>query len=212
MKTLFSILLLALIINNANGQTKDTAKFEIGIGTAILSQAIFNPQNSTPYFLTVKAIKGSGAFRVGIGGRYTTIDDNNSATLIDDETYNFGIRLGYEGRFEFKENWLVNIGGDLSFDISQTIESRIYLINNTSEIVTTTTLSESFGIGLVTGIQYYFNDRISISTEGILRFTQTNNDYKTNQGNSTVNIITGENTVRDSNFFLPTSIFLVFRF
>lgn len=212
MRTIFSILLLALIINNANGQTKDTAKIEIGIGTAILSQTIFNPQNSTPYFLTVKAIKGSGAFRVGIGGRYTTIDDNDPTTLIDDETYNLGIRLGYEGRFEFKEKWLVNIGGDLSFDIRQTIENQIYLINNTNEIVTTTTLSESFGIGLVTGIQYYFNDRISISTEGILRFTQTNNDYKTNQGNSTVNIITGENTVRDSSFFLPTSIFLVFRF
>lgn len=212
MKTVFSILFLALIINNASGQTKDTTRIEIGIGTAILSQAIFNPQNSTPYFLTGKVIKGLGAFRVGIGGRYTTVDDSDPTTLNDDETYNLGIRIGYEGRFEFKEKWLVSIGGDLSFDVNQTMEDRIYLINNTSEIFTVTALSESFGIGLVTGIQYYFNDRISISTEGVLRFTQTNNSYKRNQVNSFVNIITEGNTVRDSNFFLPTSIFLVIRF
>ncbi|MGB0985125.1 MAG: hypothetical protein ACPG19_13830 [Saprospiraceae bacterium] len=209
MKHLFLSILFIGLISNVQAQDSSTIKkHEIGIGTGFFTQNLSNTNLISPYFFTYKSINQSNyAFRFGLGGYYSE-ENNDSISFSNPNDFRLAVRVGWEKRYNLAKNWLINVGGDLSYRLDQ--EKKSVLENNVQKEIMINS-SEQFGFGVVAGFQYYFNDRISISTESTILFSFGEQKSETKMS-SGVSIINDATRNRDLEFILPTSIFLVVAF
>jgi len=109
--------------------------------TPLLTQLIpFNRSNPTvagPYMMTYRSYRGNNAFRFGLGSNLSIETANN-------RTASFNMRMGWEKKKSFYENWSYSFGLDFfvsggGFNIANTANSE----------------SGAFGTGIVWGIEYF---------------------------------------------------------
>lgn len=119
--------------------------------TPLLTQLIpFNRSNPTvagPYMMTYRSYRGNNAFRFGLGSNLSNETFNNN-------TATFNMRMGWEKKKSFYENWSYSFG--LDFFIS----GGGFNISNASN-----TEAGIFGTGLVWGIEYFLNPKVSLNVE-----------------------------------------------
>ncbi len=119
--------------------------------TPLLTQLIpFNRSNPTvagPYMMTYRSYRDNNAFRFGLGANLSDESFNNS-------TATFNMRMGWEKKKSFYESWSYSFG--LDFFIS----GGGFNLSNASN-------SESgvFGTGVVWGIEYFVNPKVSLNVE-----------------------------------------------
>lgn len=209
-----SILLILLCASffTLKAQNASELKHEFGVSTAFLSDALFNSNDANPYLLTYKYILGRDAFRLGLGGSYlNNSDDDENSTITKDIAYDLAARLGYEKRFSIKEKWLASFGFDVGYQVLGLVRETSDFFNGTSSDVRSTSSNIIYNVGLVGGLQFYINDRISISTETSIMANFRSNTSKVDFDNGFEDFEdTNNSTLIAIN--LPTSLYLVLRF
>lgn len=212
MKQFILLFLISASIHSLKAQNTSELKHEVGVSTAFLSNAIFNSDNASPYLITYKYITGSNALRIGLGGNYiSNNDDDESSTLSKDIAYDAAFRIGYEKRIPIKERWLANIGADVSYQVDAVERVSTDFFNGNPTDVTSRFSVTNYGTGLVGGLQFYINDRISLSTETnimanfmfnntVIGFEDQPDPFEQSTSNTSIGIT------------LPTSFYLIIRF
>jgi hypothetical protein len=213
MKQFILVLLVGASIHSLKAQNTSELKHEIGVSTAFLSDAIFNSDNASPYLITYKYITGSNALRIGLGGNYiNNNDDDENSTLSKDIAYDAAFRVGYEKRIPIKERWLASIGADLSYQVDAAERVSSDFFGGTSnDDVTSYFSTTNYGLGLVGGLQFYINDRISLSTETniMVNFMSDNTVIEFDSQPEPFDQSTSSTRI---GIILPTSLYLVIRF
>ena len=106
-----------------------------------------NPLVSGPYMMSYRAYRGRNAFRFGLGANLSAETfDNNSASL--------NMRMGWERKKSFYDNWSYSFG--LDFFVSGGSFNLVANGNNEDG---------AFGLGFVWGIEYFFNPKVSLNIE-----------------------------------------------
>jgi hypothetical protein len=212
MKQLILLFLISASIHSLKAQNTSELKHEVGVSTAFLSNAIFNSDNASPYLITYKYITGSNALRIGLGGNYiSNNDDDENSTLSKDIAYDAAFRIGFEKRIPIKKRWLANIGADVSYQVDAVERVSTDFFNGNPTDVTSSFSVTNYGAGLVGGLQFYINDRISLSTETnimanfrfnntLIGFEDQPDPFEQSTSNTSIGIT------------LPTSFYLIIRF
>jgi hypothetical protein len=121
--------------------------------TSLLSMVLpFNKTNPFlvgPYNVAFKSYRNNRGWRFGIGANLNGLDD-------DLRNSNLNLRIGYEWRKPIYKRWYYTKGIDLN------------LFAGSLNIPNTPTNAMGMGISSVWGIEYYIQDRVSISTETAL--------------------------------------------
>lgn len=124
--------------------------------TPLLTQLVpfnrSNPNVAGPYMMTYRSYRQNNAFRFGLGA-------NISEDAIDNNNASFNMRMGWERKKSFYENWSYSFGFD--FFISG---GGFNLVNGGNGN------DASFGGGLVWGIEYFLNPKISLNVESAFYF------------------------------------------
>lgn len=119
--------------------------------TPLLTQLIpfnrSNPLVAGPYMMTYRSYRDNNAFRFGLGANLTNESFNNS-------TATFNMRMGWEKKKSFYESWSYSFG--LDFFISGGGFNLSNASNNESGV---------FGTGVVWGIEYFVNPKVSLNVE-----------------------------------------------
>ena len=106
-----------------------------------------NPLVSGPYMMSYRAYRGRNAFRFGLGANLSSETfDNNSASL--------NMRMGWERKKSFYDNWSYSFG--LDFFVSGGSFNLVANGNNEDG---------AFGLGFVWGMEYFFNPKVSLNIE-----------------------------------------------
>lgn len=163
---IFSLLcLVALGIDKLHAQTDTLTKYKmIGMNmTPLISQVIPFKTPSTrvgPYnFIYKSYYKQNTAFRMGLG--MNLMDVVNGRTFIHVNT-----RIGVEKQKKLYKNWYVNGGLDaIGFAGGFNIPGDVA---NTGGINFGSNPDVGLGLGMTMGVEYFFNPRISLSTESML--------------------------------------------
>lgn len=141
------------LLSDSNIKFPDRYKV-VGINTTpLLTQLIpfnrSNPLVAGPYFMTLRSYRGRNAFRYGLGANLNSNSiNNNNASL--------NLRLGWERRKSFYEQWSYSFGFDLFFS-----GGGFNLANTDIDF-------GSVGFGFVWGIEYFINQKVSLNIETAL--------------------------------------------
>ena len=158
--------------------------------------------------ITYKYHYGSKAFRLGLGGNFSQIDEDTDGNGNRTTNNNrFDIRLGYEWNKQITKRWAFYSGMDIlaGNDFSSSVSDNF-------ERVETSTRTTTVGGGPILGIQFFINSHISLMTEGSLYYKHSMvNTKETFSLNAEFNS-DETNSRNDLNFGLPTALFFVIRF
>ena len=221
MKTVFSMLLLLAFCTNhlvaQEAATKATQP-ELGVNfTRFLDEAIdFGGGNTSlsPYLVTFKKLDETGTgLRMGAGISFDTEknkEKDGSTTTVDGSFFNSNInfRIGKEWQRSLSEKWSWYYGLDA---ISAVGYRNVKSKQNDNE-KTTNSVQGGLGGGPVVGLQFMFNKRIGIYTEGSIYFGAAYTHLKNTFGD------TGQEDEKETNFRtgldfnLPSNIYLFIRF
>jgi len=189
---------------------------EIGVSaTSLLFQFLKSDNenvNQNPYLLTYKLIaRKKYALRLGVG--YDFFQNERFIDGTSDKVTNtlssIDARLGVEYRKYFGKKWMGTFGVDGIF--RSTLDE---LLSDTAfDRVTILTDGIGFGGGAVIGLQVHLTDKLMLGTEGAFYFlnmeTTTDTIFETStQFNSDPEVATDFT----SETFLPSTIYLIFRF
>lgn len=177
MKKSFSILALLALVQYVRAQ--DTAysepiklTTEVGLQTNALFSRLTGSEaglQQNPYLLTGKLVYGRLALRTGIGGSYkkTVQKEEGFADSKTNTSQSLDLRLGIERRFELGRRWMGMVGADAVGAWSQTKEVE----DSGFDVITISEDVQTFGGGLVSGIQFNVSERLSFYTEGFVYYT-----------------------------------------
>jgi len=133
--------------------------------TPLLTQLIpFNRSNPTvagPYMMSFRSYRDNNAFRFGLGS-------NLSNETLNNRTATFNMRMGWEKKKSFYQNWSYSFG--LDFFIS----GGGFNLSNAAN-----TETGVFGTGIVWGIEYFLNPKISLNVETAFYLGAGGNDGPT---------------------------------
>lgn len=177
------------------GLAKDTAQFPV-----------------SPYIFGYKyKLNRTQALRLGIG-----VDFRNTNTRLgqfaDNRTtssFSSDLRAGYEFQRFLAEKWLWTYG----FDVYGSVGQSKIIIDSGFDKNTTTIDNKTLGFGLVTGIRYDFNPRVSVGSEMSLSTLRTQSSTKrTFTANPQFNENVSETVDVRTRFIGPANVYLSIRF
>jgi len=202
--------------NTAFGQDEDSilnekySEFGINVTSFVNEFISLNNNNSDvgKYMVTYKYHFGKKAFRLGLGGRFSQMDDETEGGGNRSTKHNvFDIRVGYEIKNKISSRWAYYVGIDGVFGWNEFTSTTF----NFDQVEIKNTLT-SFGGGPIMGIQFFINPKISLATEGGLFFvTDTSREMEKFSINPNFNKDESSSSSR-LNFGLPTSLFFIIRF
>jgi len=188
---------------------------ELGVnGTSLLFQ-FFKSDNENvsqnPYLLTYKLIRKRSGVRIGVGydlEKNERFIDGTSDKITDTQS-SVDVRLGFETRRYFGKKWMGTFGvdciGRLTLDelISDTSFDRVIIQEE----------AKGIGGGPVIGLQFHLTPNLMLGTESAFYFLSmkktTDTIFETStQFNSNPEVTTD----LTSETFLPSTIYIVFRF
>ncbi|MFK7774483.1 MAG: hypothetical protein AB8F94_20235 [Saprospiraceae bacterium] len=185
---------------------------EVGINaTSFINEFVSLNSNDAAigdYMITYKYHFGSKAFRLGLGGNFSQMDEDTDGNGTRNTNSNsFDIRIGYEWNKKITKRWAFYSGMDIiagnNFSSS---------VSDNFERVETSSRTTIVGGGPVLGIQFFINSHISLMTEGSLYYKHSIiNTKETFSLNGEFNK-DDTNSRNDLNFGLPTALFFVIRF
>jgi len=215
-----SLLLFIAIIfaSSIYAQDEKPKNNELGINATSFIKEFFSLNSADvdegPYMITYKKHKGNNAFRLGLGGQFSQlnedIDGGGKLTTKD----NFvALRVGYEWTKSVAKRWNIYYGLDVITDFSQSAsQTTSFLSQGQIEDTELKTQSISFGGGPVLGIQFFISKNISLVTEGSLYYKYTSvNEKQIFQIQSQFNK-DDKSSNQNFDFGLPTALFFVIRF
>jgi Protein of unknown function (DUF3575) len=167
---------------------------------------------TSPYWFAYKWLYKEGrAVRAGVGADFKSFKDrlgdfaDNKKTTI----WSFDTRLGYEFQKRLAEHWAWTYGMDAYF--GQFKDKTV--IDSGFDVNTDIVSGTSFGFGLVMGIRYDFNSRVSIGSEMSLSTLRTNSSEKrfftANPQFDQTKFVSNETKTR---FVGPSNLYLSIRF
>ena len=198
--------------NESHGEHDHEKYSEVGINaTSFINEFIsLNSNNASigDYMISYKYHFGSKALRFGLGGEFSSTDEDtggNGTRTTKNNSFDF--RMGYEWNKKVSKRWAFYTGVDL-------VASNDFSVSSAEnfEVTETTTRTTSYGGGPILGIQFFINSHISLQTEGSLYYRHSIINEKTDFSiSSEFNIDVTDNR-DDLNFGLPTALFFVIRF
>lgn len=214
---LLLITLLFTLTNILNAQTsqKDQPgkqKFhELGINvTTFINEFVSLNNNDADlgnYMVTYKYHIGKNAFRFGLGGRFSQLDEPVGGGNRVTKENKFDLRAGYEWNKPISKRWSFYYGLDAIAGNNQSVTVAV-----NSDEVTTTDKSTYFGGGGLIGVQFFINSHISIATESSLYYqhemTITKADFRLDPSSNFEETKTND----FADFGVPTALFFVIRF
>ncbi|MEM6262325.1 MAG: outer membrane beta-barrel protein [Bacteroidota bacterium] len=188
---------------------------EVGINaTFFIKQLLDLSENdiaTSPYLFTYRMAIGKWGIRAGVGGtnQRTETSEEGFADTETQQDYSLDARLGVERLLPVGKRWMVNFG----LDATTRLVGNVNIIETGFDRVETTTSTTGFGFGPVMGIQFFFNEHLSLYTEGSFYYTffttTTERDF-TNfpQFNDEEERVEGQELLNN----LPATLWLVYRF
>lgn len=185
---------------------------EVGINaTSFINEFVSLNSNDAAvgdYMISYKYHFGGKAFRLGLGGNFSQIDedtDGNGTRTTNNNS--FDLRLGYEWNKKITKRWAFYTGMDVIVGNSYTSS-----VADNFERVVTSNRTTTFGGGPVLGIQFFINSHISLMTEGNMYYRHSIiNDKQTFSLNPEFDE-DETNTRNNLGFGLPTALFFIIRF
>ena len=167
--------------------------------------------SQNPYLLTGKLVYGRLALRAGIGGSYKKLVKRetgfaDSQTTLDQS---FDLRLGLERQFELGPRWTGTVGLDGMGSWAQ----QKNIDDSGFDVITVSEDLQSFGGGLVSGLQFKLTERFSLYTEGFVYFATGN--ITSGRFFQNFPIFDDEKKKTETSELkigLPSSLYVVFRF
>jgi hypothetical protein len=220
MKNKITIVFLFLGIHlfAQNENTDETPKIrfqhEVGVNTTLLLKQVLSFSDNTiplsPYTFTYKMIRKNKGIRFGIGGSFTS-NVEKQTSFADNKTVNNqkgSARLGFEWQKNVGKKWKSWFGVDALGGIS--------VVENVSDSgfdqVSIGTSNNSYGLGVVFGAEWRFNEHFSLATESSFNGVFTEKSDYTTFAARTQDDISKSTSGKDFSTVLPTSIFLVYKF
>ncbi len=218
----FLILPFMLLSQDEPVETLETsdvkiARHEVGINvTDFLKRLVsFNEleiDDPNSYLITYKIlINHERAIRFGLNANYSKSEQEFvTSSFNGDElkSYNFDFRFGLLMNRRLTNHWSAYLGLDLIYGLAHTESS----LSNQFQPVLITEESSELGGGPALGIQYFFNSKISISTELSLYYkyieSQTEQDFDNNGFSDQV--VNNKRTLAE--LATPASLYFNFRF
>lgn len=166
------------------------------------------------YVLTYKKHKGNSALRIGLGGKFSQVNEDieGGGKLTTKDNF-AALRIGYEWKKSVSQKWNIYYGLDAITDYTQQV-SKTSSFLNTGEVENINLSSDqiAFGGGPILGIQFFISKNITLATEGSLYFKfNTENEKETFAIQSQFNKDdTSTSTTFD--FGLPTALFFTIWF
>lgn len=164
------ILIMPLCLSSivwAQEEEKTPSRHQIGINaTYFTSNFLGLNQNDLilgPYAISYKLRMKKTYLRLGFGGKASnsTRENDFAANIFDRKTQIFDVRAGLEWQKPLTDRWLLFYGIDAivggAFNQTIALSSFDEVVNNINKTY--------FGAGPEIGIQFFINDRISLSTE-----------------------------------------------
>ena len=215
---LFFLITFISISLLAQDDSNKSLTHEIGINATSFIKNFFSLNSSDvdegDYMLTYKKHNANRAFRLGLGGRFSQVNEDidGGGKLTTKDNF-IALRVGYEWKNSISQKWNIYYGLDAIADFTQSNSSTNAFLN-TGQIEKVELISEdyAFGGGPILGIQFFISDQISLTTEGSLYFRYNNLTEKEKfQVQSQFN---KEDTSSKSkfDFGLPTALFFTFWF
>lgn len=216
MKRLLPLIALVLTYTSLFAQNpvpiKDTTKtlHELGVNSTFFVANFLTfsgnvPVSVDPYAIQYKALAhGKDGVRFGLGANYRSFDESEDGNI--DKTWNsqVNMRLGYEHRTQVAKKWKIFFGTDVVWAYQNASTE----FNNGFQNVKIKNIQRSLGTGLVFGIQFFANKRISMGTETSAQFLFTEFEESTSiDGNLPDNDVV-KSELSTFNFVLPTSIYI----
>ena len=210
----FSILVFSpqsLLAQDEEMVTKE--KFsEFGINaTGFINEFISLNSNDSDlgdYMITYKYHVGKTAWRFGLGGKFSQInDDTEGGGNRETKDNALDFRVGFEVKKKISKRWSFYTGLDAIIGMEQSKSSTFNF-----EEVKITNNSTTYGGGPVVGIQFFINSHISLATEGSLYFQSTQLKEKEEFSINTEFNTDESSTINDLNFGLPTALFFIIKF
>ena len=171
MKYIICVIVLlfpAVTVWSQEGEKKEKkVHHEIGLNASYFVKQFVdlgdNDLSISPYLLTYRMYFGTWALRFGIGATYNK--NNTERTRFTDkeafENYSIDMRIGMEKRLDFSTRWKGFIGIDgIGFGNKDRQE-----LDSGFDIVTVSETESGWGIGPVLGVQFFINEKLSLSTE-----------------------------------------------
>ena len=166
------------------------------------------------YVLTYKKHQQNRALRIGLGGRFSQVNEDleGGGKLTTKDNF-AALRVGYEWNKSVAQRWNIYYGLDAITDFTQSVSSTSSFLN-TGQIEDVKLSSEriGFGGGPIIGIQFFISKNISLATEGSLYFRyNTSNDKESFAIQSQFN--KDETSFSSTfDFGLPTALFFTIWF
>jgi hypothetical protein len=167
---------------------------------------------TSPYWLAYKWLYKEGrAIRAGVGADFKTFKDRlgNFADNKKTTIWSFDTRLGYEFQKRLAERWVWSYGMDGYY--GQFKDKTV--IDSGFDVNTDVVSGTSFGFGILMGIRYDFNSRVSLGSEMSLSTLRTNSTEKrfftANPQFNETKLVSNETKSR---FLGPSNLYLSIRF
>lgn len=185
---------------------------EVGINaTSFINEFVSLNSNDAAigdYMITYKYHYGSKAFRLGLGGNFSQMDEDTDGNGTRTTNNNqFDIRVGYEWNKKITPRWAFYSGMDIvaGSEFSSSVSDNF-------ERVETSNRTTTVGGGPILGIQFFINSHISLMTEGSLYYKHSIINTKETFSLNTEFNKDDTNNQNKLNFGLPTALFFVIRF
>lgn len=236
MTTFLATGIACLLTTTAIAQdTTDTVKkskifdHRIGVQANELIRQVFNFNNSTvntlnnPYLLTysLTLAKPGIGLRLGIGPDYSTFNNDDGVTKVENNINKLNARAGLEKIFILSDKWSAGAGIDVIFsnDVSY---SKTQVRSFDSALTDIATKEKSIGYGAMGWLRYHISPRIHIGTETSFYYRTGNVKQKieitrkvnTFPNGNTTQTTTDEvdNKLKEGIFRLPMVFYLVVMF
>lgn len=208
-----SVLTLTMMLGTfAFGQRN----FELGFNaTNVIQNAVGLVGNSDaviePYTISMRFANDDNAIRIGVGGGYSTLNNQQFSTgILNQRGHHFDLAFGMEKRHQIHKKFRIFYGAEAIFSLSEEVNVFDFFISSSSFTTTTTNGEKAYALSPFFGLHFQANDWLGISTKSRLDFVvsetvQSTVDQSTgvNRGpDYTVNYIVRHN--------LPNSIYLYF--
>jgi hypothetical protein len=188
----FFLLLMAISISSISFCQEESLinndfRNEIGIDATMFVKQYLNFASSeyyiyspSTYLLSYKRIHNKHALRFAFNCYYEVKKDTggySSNTGNTDKNRYFDARLGYEFRNHIGKRWMYYYGFDLSAGYTHRVQHNMGTSYGTPDWIHNI---KRIGGGPILGFQFYFNNRLSVSTEASLYilYSKDNVDFK----------------------------------
>lgn len=210
---------LAMICAGAAAFSQDTEEFTertypnyVGVQVNQLVRQILNfggsASGGSPYVINWafnNRVTGWG-FGAGFGYTYNQVKSGDAISQLSSTFNDFHLRFGPERKASLGKRWITSLGGDLVIDAEK---NKTVANNQGAPSITTENTTNRFGAGLRFTLNYAFNDRMLLGTEGsyYLKFNKETRTLSSPQSSP-------PNTSKTKSFVpvLPTAIYLIFKF